>query len=142
MNILTLENVTYQYEGMREGVLKGINATFERGKVYAIRGKSGAGKTTLLSLLAGLDLCTGGRILFEEEDLRSLDRDVYRARDIGVVFQSFNLINNARAVENIVLSMNISKCTVTDKKAYAYNLLERMGIDRETANRTVLKLSG
>jgi len=142
MSILRLENVTYQYEGVHEKVLKGINAEFECGKVYTIMGKSGAGKSTLLSLLAGLDLCTNGRILFEQTDMRNLDRDNYRACDVGVVFQSFNLINNARAVENIVLSMHISKSDVSDKKSYAYALLERMGIDRTTADRSVLRLSG
>jgi len=141
-SILKLENVGYQYEGMRESVLDGINAEFECGKVYSIMGKSGAGKSTLLSLLAGLDLCTKGQILFSGTSIKDLDRDIYRARDIGVVFQSYNLINNARAVENIVLSMNISKSRVPDKKAHALALLARMGIDPETANRTVLKLSG
>ena len=142
MSILALENVTYQYAGTNKKVLKGISVTFECGKVYAIMGKSGTGKSTLLSLLAGLDLCSSGNILFEAENLSSLDRDVYRSRDVGVVFQSFNLINNLRAIDNIVLSMNISKSTVTDKKTFAYELLERIGIDRETASRTILKLSG
>jgi putative ABC transport system ATP-binding protein len=76
------------------------------------------------------------------EDLKSIDRDDYRAKGIGVVFQSFNLLTNATAVQNIVLSMNISGSAETDKKQFAYDLLEKMGIDRETANRKVLKLSG
>ena len=142
MSILALENVTYQYAGTNKKVLKGISVTFECGKVYAIMGKSGTGKSTLLSLLAGLDLCSSGNILFEGENLSSLDRDIYRSRDVGVVFQSYNLINNLKAIDNIVLSMNISKSTVTDKKTFAYELLERIGIDRETASRTILKLSG
>jgi len=141
MSILTLEDVSYTYEGMRQEVLRGINADFELGRVYAIQGKSGAGKSTLLSLLAGLDLCSRGRILFDGTDMRTLDRDIYRARDIGVVFQSFNLINNARAVENIVLSMCISRSAVPDKRAYALELLDRMGIDRETAAEFTFLLS-
>ncbi|MDR3036914.1 MAG: ATP-binding cassette domain-containing protein [Coriobacteriales bacterium] len=140
--ILMLENVTYQYEGTKNKVLKGIDASFEGGKVYTIVGKSGAGKSTLLSLLSGLDLCTNGKISYAGADLRSLDRDVYRSRGVGVVFQAYNLINNAKAVENIVLSMNISKSKVKDKKRHAYELLAGMGIDRETADRPVLKLSG
>jgi putative ABC transport system ATP-binding protein len=139
---LILKDVSYQYGGTRTYALKNINATFEPGVVYTIMGKSGAGKSTLLSLLAGLDVPTKGRLLFEGEDLRALDRDRYRAQSVGVVFQSYNLINNARAWENIVLSLHISKSSVRDKKTYAFNLLARVGIDRETANRTVLRLSG
>jgi putative ABC transport system ATP-binding protein len=142
MNVLSLNNVTYKYEGINKNVLKGVTAAFEAGKVYTIVGKSGSGKSTLLSLIAGLDICTGGEILHGETDLKKLDRDEYRAKGIGVVFQSYNLITNSTAVENIVLSMQISETVEKDKKAFAYALLEKVGIDRETADRKILKLSG
>ncbi|MDR1563811.1 MAG: ABC transporter ATP-binding protein [Oscillospiraceae bacterium] len=142
MGVLTLNNVTYKYEGTDKIVLKGVSANFEAGKVYTIIGRSGSGKSTLLSLIAGLDTCEGGAILHGEVDLKKLDRDVYRAKGIGVIFQSYNLITNATAIENIVLSMNISGSEVPDKKAYALKLLERVGIDAETANRRILRLSG
>ena len=141
-NVLTLNNVTYKYDGAKKNVLKGVNAVFEAGKVYAIVGKSGSGKSTLLSLVAGLDICTDGQILHGETDLKELDRDEYRAKGIGVIFQAFNLIINSTAIENIVLSMNISQSAQRDKKAFAYALLEKVGIDQETAGRKVLKLSG
>jgi len=140
--VLTLSNVFYKYEGARKNVLKGVSATFEAGKVYAIVGKSGSGKSTLLSLIAGLDICTDGKILHGETDLKELDRDEYRAKGIGVVFQAFNLITNSTAIENIVLSMHISESDEKNKKAFAYSLLEKVGIDRETAGRKILKLSG
>jgi len=142
MSILTLDDVTYKYDKSKKNVLKNLNAAFEAGRVYAITGKSGSGKTTLLSLIAGLDICTGGRILHGEKNLKEIDRDEYRAKGIGVVFQAFNLITNSTAAENIVLSMNISGNGEKDKKAFAYSLLEKVGIDRETADRKVLKLSG
>ena len=142
MNILTLNDVTYKYEGTNKNVLKGVSATFEAGKVYTIVGKSGSGKSTLLSLIAGLDICTSGEILHGDTDLKDLDRDEYRAKGIGVIFQAFNLITNTTAVENIILSMNISGSKVPDKKAYAYALLEKVGIDHETADRKIMKLSG
>lgn len=142
MGVLALKNVTYKYEGAKKAVLKGLNAEFEAGKVYTIVGRSGAGKSTLLYLIAGLDVCTGGDIFHGGMNLKQLDRDSYRAKSIGVVFQSFNLLTNATAVENIVLSMNISGCEEADKKAFAYSLLERVGIDRETAGRKILRLSG
>lgn len=142
MSLLQLKDLSYQYEGTKKNVLQGININFDKGKVYAIVGKSGAGKSTLLSLISGLDVCTGGEIIFGGENLKSIDRDNYRARSIGVIFQSFNLITNSTAIENIALSMNISGSSVKDKKAFAYTLLDSVGINRETADRTVLKLSG
>jgi len=116
MSVLTLNNVTYKYEGAKNNVLKGVSASFEAGKVYAIVGKSGSGKSTLLSLIAGLDVCTDGKILHGENDLKEIDRDEYRAKGIGVIFQSFNLLTNATAVQNIVLSMNISGSAESNKK--------------------------
>lgn len=142
MSILVLKDVSYQYEGTKKSVLKKNNASFDEGKVYTIIGKSGSGKSTLLSLICGLDLCTSGEIRFGGENLNMIDRDMYRAKRIGVVFQGFNLLTNATAIENIILSMNISDVREKDKKTMAYTLLEKVGIDRETADRKVLKLSG
>jgi putative ABC transport system ATP-binding protein len=142
MGVLTLNNVTYEYEGAKKNVLNGISASFEAGKVYAIVGKSGAGKSTLLSLIAGLDTTTKGEILYNGTDLKKIDRDEYRAKGIGVVFQSFNLLTNATAIENIVLSMNISGSGENNKKQFAYDLLQKIGIDKKTADRKILKLSG
>jgi putative ABC transport system ATP-binding protein len=142
MRVLTLTNVTYQYDGARKFVLKNVSAAFDAGKVYAIVGKSGSGKSTLLSLMAGLDTCTDGVIQHGETDIKLLDRDAYRAKKIGVVFQSYNLLLNTTAVENIVLSMQISGSSEKNKKAYAYMLLEKVGIDKETAARKIIKLSG
>jgi putative ABC transport system ATP-binding protein len=105
-------------------------------------GKSGSGKTTLLSLLSGLDNCTDGTINFDGNPLSQIDRDKYRAESIGVIFQGYNLLINATAVENIVLSMNISKTKDVNKKKVAYALLDKVGIDKETADRKILKLSG
>jgi len=142
MSILTLSNVTYQYEGAKNLVLKGVSAEFSEGNIYTIVGKSGSGKTTLLSLIAGLDVCADGEIRYKGTNLTELDRDEYRSKHIGVIFQSFNLLTNATGVENIMLSMSISGNRVKNKKEYAYALLEKVGIDRETAGRKVLKMSG
>jgi len=142
MSMLTLKNVVYQYEGAKKNVLQGISVEFSGGKVYTIVGKSGAGKSTLLSLISGLDVCTSGEVMYKGKPLKELDRDDYRAKSIGVIFQGFNLLTNATAVDNIILSMTVSSSKVKDKKEYAYALLEKVGIDRETASRKVLKLSG
>ena len=142
MALLHLENVFYSYEKSAPPVLRGITADFEAGKMYAVIGKSGAGKTTLLSLIAGLDVCTDGAIFYKGEDLKSINRDKYRASSIGVVFQSYNLLPGATAVENVILAMDLSGDKSGGKRETAYSLLERVGIDRETANRKILKLSG
>lgn len=142
MSLMKIEDLTYRYENSKKNVLNKISAEFEKGKVYAIVGKSGSGKTTLLSLLSGLDICAEGKILYNDKNLKEINRDDYRAKSIGVIFQSYNLLLNATAVDNIVLSMSISGSGTKNKKEYAYNLLDKMGVDRETADRKILKLSG
>lgn len=142
MSVLQLNNVSYQYDGTNKSVLSGIDLTFEAGTLYALMGKSGSGKTTLLSLLSGLDVPTGGNILYRETDLRKIDRDAYRAKGIGVIFQSYNLLTNATAIQNIILSMNISGNKIKNKRQAALELLQKVGIGEEKANRKILKLSG
>jgi len=144
MKCLEISDVTYRYDGSTKAVLNEINATFERGKVYTIIGESGAGKSTLLSLISGLDVCKEGDVFYNGKNLRQLDRDEYRAKSIGVIFQGYNLLLNSTAVYNITLSMNISENSLDKqaKKKAAYALLEKVGIDRETADRKILRLSG
>ena len=142
MSILALQNVSYKYEGAEKIIFKEVNLQFEVGKVYTIVGKSGAGKSTLLSLLSGLDIATSGRIDFGGENLSKINRNRYRAQKAGIIFQSLNLLTNATAIDNIILSMNISGVTGIDKKARAFELLEKVGISQEKARRKILKLSG
>jgi putative ABC transport system ATP-binding protein len=142
MSLLTLNNIAYRYEGSRKMIFRDLNMSFEPGKVYTIVGKSGSGKSTLLSLLAGLDICIQGTITFGGKNLRELNLDRYRARSVGVVFQSYNLMTTATAIDNMLLSMHISGVKEKNMKAGAYTLLEKLGIDKEKADRKVLKLSG
>ena len=124
--ILRLDNVGYRYDDAlpNEYVLKNMNYNFECGKIYAIKGKSGSGKTTLLSLLSGLEKCTEGNIYFEDESLNKMDLDTYRNSHIGIIFQSYNLLPHLTASENIILSMDISKIKVSNKKQKAVELLK------------------
>ena len=142
MAVLSVKNVSYSYEGAKKSVFNNLSVDFERGKIYAIIGKSGAGKTSLLSLIAGLDNCKSGDILYNDKSLNNIDKDIYRSKNIGVIFQGYNLFTNTSALENILLSMDISKVKVPDKKLYAFELLSKVGIDHQTALRKVLKLSG
>jgi len=142
MSTLALQNVSYKYEGSNKTIFNNVNLSFEKGRIYTIVGKSGAGKSTLLNLLAGLDVATAGSVIYENENLAEMNRNRYRAQKAGIIFQGFNLLTNATAIDNIVLSMNISGVPESSKKARAYTLLEKVGIDKEKANRKILKLSG
>lgn len=142
MSLLSLKDVSYRYEGAKRDVFDNINIDFEKGKVYGIIGKSGAGKSTLLSLISGLDTCKSGEVLYNDSSLKNIDRDLYRANDIGVIFQGYNLLLNATAKENILLSMNISNSKQENKDKYIDDLLQDVGIDSDKANRKILNLSG
>ncbi|MBO4389529.1 MAG: ABC transporter ATP-binding protein [Lachnospiraceae bacterium] len=141
MSILRAENVSYRYEKTENYVLEHVNAEFEKGKLYILTGKSGAGKSTFLSLLSGLDRVNEGRILYKDRDLSKMNLDRYRASEIGVIFQSYNLLKNCSAVENILLSERISRGKKGDRKQ-VYELLKRLGISEETAERKVMHISG
>ena len=141
MSILKLQDISYTYDG-RAKVLANLNYEFEKGKVYAIVGRSGAGKTTLLSLLSGLTSPTEGKILFEDKDVKKIDRYQYRSRYVGVVFQQFNLLPHLNAVENVELSMRASGKKIRDKRKLATELLDKVDLDETLAKRRVLKLSG
>ena len=140
MSVLSLENISFSYD--KTPVLKNISHAFEKGKMYCIVGKSGAGKTTLLSLLSGLATPTEGEIFYEGKSIAKIDKYTFRSKYIGVVFQSFNLITKYTALENVILSMDVSGYKCKDKKQRALALLESVGLDEDEANRRVLKLSG
>ena len=127
MSILELNQVSYSYEKKGNQVLSDISYSFEKGKLYAITGRSGAGKTTLLSLICGLATPTSGSILLNGKDISSLNRYDYRSHDIGVIFQSFNLLPKLTARENVILSMDIAGYPCEDKKAHADEVLKKVG---------------
>ena len=142
--ILSIKDVNYRYQDAAkdEYVLKNINFDFEKGKTYAIKGKSGSGKTTLLSLISGLEKKYEGEIYYKDKKLSEMNLDDYRSQNVGIVFQSYNLLPHLTALENIILSMDISKVKVDDKKKLALSLMEQVGLDNSLANRRILKLSG
>ncbi len=142
--ILKIDNVSYRYKDAKkdEYTLKNVNYEFELGKTYAIKGKSGTGKTTLLSLISGLENKYEGNIFYKNENLKKINLDKYRNTYIGIIFQSYNLLPHLTALENIMLSMDISNLKGINKKEKALSLMESVGLDKSLANRRVLKLSG
>ena len=123
-------------------MLRHVNYRFEGGRIYAITGRSGAGKTTLLSLLSQLTKPTEGKILYNGLDVSEVDQYLYRSQYAGVIFQSFNLLMHLTAVENVMLSMDIAGVKKENNRAYAMELLEKVGLSKEESQRRILKLSG
>lgn len=144
MHELEIKNLSYRYADAKkdEYVLKDLDMSFDKGKIYAIKGKSGSGKTTLLSLISGLEKKYEGEILYQDKPLKKMDLDKYRNTDIGIVFQSFNLLPQFTAEENIILSMDINNLKNIDKKEKVLELMKSVGLDERLAKRRVLKLSG
>ncbi len=142
--ILSIKKASYRYSDAEENdyALKDISFDFESGKMYAIRGRSGTGKTTLLSLISGLERCSEGEIIFDGKSLKDMNLDKYRNSDIGIVFQSYNLLPFMTASENIILSMDASGLKIKNKKAKAIELMEKVGLKETYADRKVLRLSG
>lgn len=143
--ILEAKDLNYYYQDgeQRRYILKDTSISFEKGKFYAILGQSGSGKTTLLSLLSALDSPQSGTVLFNEKDIKKIGYEKYRRNNIGIIFQSYNLIPTFTAVENVLVPMSITENEIPeDSKAVAYNLLDYIGIVKSKADRYVNKLSG
>ena len=142
--LLSIQNASYRYSDAEkdEYALKDVSYDFEAGKIYAIRGRSGTGKTTLLSLISGLERCTEGKIVFDGKDLKDINLDYYRSHEIGIVFQSYNLLPFMTASENIILSMDASGIKIDNKKEEAIRLMKSVGLKESYANRKVLRISG
>ena len=145
MAILRLEDICYGYEdgGYRREILKHLSYEFEEGEFYTILGPSGSGKTTLLSIIAGLDRPEQGKIYYENEDIEKIGLNKYRRNKVGIVFQSYNLINYLTGLENIELAMCETDNKIPkNRKEIAYALLEKFGIVKSKADRLVTRLSG
>jgi putative ABC transport system ATP-binding protein len=111
----------------------------------SIVGQSGSGKSTLLSLLGALDKPSSGKIEVNGQDITKLNAHEltqYRCKQIGFVFQSYNLVPNLTALENVMLPMEFAKVSKSDRKIRAKELLEQVGLDEAKQNRKPARLSG
>ncbi|SJZ61469.1 putative ABC transport system ATP-binding protein [Pilibacter termitis] len=142
---LQTKDLSYYYQDgdSRRYILKDVNVSFEKGKFYTILGQSGSGKTTLLSILGALDKAKEGQVLLDEQDIQAIGFENYRRNNIGMIFQSYNLVPYLTAVENVLVAMNVTDNEIpSDHEKVAYNLLDFIGITQEKANRLVNQLSG
>ena len=143
MSKLEITNLKHTYsDGQRQvHVLKGVNASFESGKMYAIVGESGSGKTTLISLISALDKVQSGSIKYDDKSISRIGESDFRLKYVNIVFQSYNLIKYMTARENVEVALDFSNFKGDEKKR-AYEWLNCVGIKHEEADRLVLKLSG
>lgn len=124
-------------------ILDGINLHINQGASVAITGASGSGKTTLLGLLAGLDTPSSGEIKLLGKTISSLDEDqraAARLGEVGFVFQSFHLMDNLTALENVMLPLEIGQ-TSQDLEKMALQALDDVGLS-ERANHLPNRMSG
>ena len=141
--LVELTNVTKRFDGF--SALNGINLTIVKGEFVAIVGKSGSGKSTLLNILGGIDSPSSGEVMVNGKLLHRMDQDeiaVWRGRNVGVVFQFFQLLPTLSVVENVILPMDF--CNVIPSGQHrkrAGELLEMLGIS-DQADKLPATLSG
>ena len=123
---------TYSMGDIAVRALRGISTTVQRGEYLAIMGQSGSGKSTLMNILGCLDTPTSGSYLLNGSDVRLSDEDDLadlRNREIGFVFQSFNLIPRTRTVLNVELPLAYAGLSRTDRRQRALAALHEVGLD-------------
>ena len=134
MAFIEIKNIFKTYPeaaGIATPALNGITLNIEKGDFVAIAGPSGSGKTTLLNLLGALDKPTSGAILFEGKDMTVIPaRQLaeFRLKEIGFVFQAYNLINTLTAVENTEYVMLLQGIDKRTRKERSEAILKRMGL--------------
>jgi putative ABC transport system ATP-binding protein len=135
---------TYDIGTVKVNALRGVELIVERGEMVAIMGPSGCGKTTMLNCLSGLDEIDSGQVVIDGvvlHDLPDDDRSDYRARNMGFVFQLYNLLPVLSAVENVELPLLVSGVNPSEARRRSMELLELVGLT-ERAQHLPGELSG
>jgi putative ABC transport system ATP-binding protein len=111
--------------------LDGVSITIEQGEFIGLLGTSGSGKSTLLNLIAGLDRPSEGSLHIFDQDLAQMsgeELNVHRRKNVGIIFQSFNLVSTMSAAENVALAMMFAGVPRGERDGHATQLLETMGL--------------
>lgn len=133
MSYIELADVckTYKIGDNKVEALSDVSFTVEQGEICVVVGPSGAGKTTLLNILGGMDSCTDGQIAVDDRIITDFNKRmlmIYRRNDVGFIFQSYNLVTNLTAIENLELVANLS-----NKAVDCMDLIKLVGLeDRAT----------
>ena len=135
--LLNLKKINLKYQTGKDNirVLKDINLTTKKKETISIVGESGSGKTSLIMLIGGLEKASTGKIFFQSHEITKLSEDEVseiRRKSIGIIFQSFYLIPNYSAVENVALTLELNKFKNPEKDAK--QLLDRFGLSHRFNN--------
>ena len=142
--MIEIKNITksYGHEKNKVEVLKDISFSMKEGSFVAVMGTSGSGKTTLLNCISGIDLINSGEILYEKKDITKLtseQRKIFRRQNIGMVFQSFDLLPILNVRENILLPMKLNH--LKPNEDYFNEIVEILGINSKLKSK-ISELSG
>lgn len=137
--IIQLHDITKQYQSLDviTHVLKGISLTVFQGDFIAITGPSGSGKSTLMNIIGLLDVPTLGSYILNDQKTTGLSEDelaYVRNREIGFVFQSFNLLSRASALENVILPAIYAGMSEENRVNRAKELLKKVGLEERMKN--------
>lgn len=133
---LSIESLGFRYAGAASRVVDIASLRLAPGEQVLLTGRSGRGKSTLLYLVAGLMEPAEGRVLIHGQDIHALHghkRDEFRGREIGMIFQTFNLLQGFTAAENVMLAMMFSDIPRGEHSRRAHELLEHLGVERPDA---------
>jgi len=133
MPLIEVENVrkVYRMDGVEFEALKGVSFTVDRGEFVIIMGPSGSGKSTIMHILGALDVPTSGRYVLDGKEIANMTRDELahvRNKNIGFIFQGFNLLPRMNAMENVELPMLYAGMPARERKAKAKEALELVGL--------------
>ena len=142
--LLKLKKINLKYQTGKDNinVLKNIDLTIKKKETVSVVGESGSGKTSLIMLIGGLERPTSGKIIFQDREITNLNEDEVseiRKQNIGIIFQSFYLIPNYTAVENVALTLELNEFKNPEKEAKS--LLDRFGL-KHRFNNLPSQLSG
>ena len=142
--VIEAVNVSYIYQTkyQKTKALSEVSCSFDRGKVYAITGKSGSGKSTFLSLLAGLDVPTEGTLSIAGEDMRKMNRDEYRLNRASVIYQAFHLFPLLTVMENVMFPMQMKHISEKEAGARAEEYLKKVGLPETLYKKMPSMISG
>lgn len=145
MNIVNVKNLGKVYKsGLTFEAISNLNLTIEKGEFVGIMGPSGSGKTTLLNLLSTIDNPTSGEVLINGKNPYDLTQDQlakFRRRELGFVFQSFNLLATLTVKENIILPLVLDGVSPKNIKVKVEDIANKLGI-KAILNKPIYEISG
>ena len=145
LNVSNLSKIYSSYKGAKEVVaLDGITLEIQKGEFVGIMGPSGSGKTTLLNILSGVDKATSGEVAIDGKDISKMKKDqlsLFRRKNIGYIFQDFNLLDSLNLKENIGLPLILDKVDPKDVSDKVMKLMKFFDID-DLHNKYPYNISG